>query len=188
MLGGKKESNRQELADAGACCASTHVHLVLSVLLYWIKMSERSGVDHRAPTTQQSSLFPSIPSILHPSFCPQQSLSSSLFISCLLWLLPSFPPSVTFHVVTHYSTDISPSMPLHVSNNFSPTGVGLHPRVSAWTGLGGEDGGWVGGCVPDGQTLNSRREGKDGRMKEEEERKGQDPGVWSENWKRPKRN
>lgn len=69
------------------------------------------GPSSSAPAlslTLQSSPFPSIPSILHPSLCPQQSLYSSVFISLPL---PPSPPSVSFHVVTHYSADISPSVP-----------------------------------------------------------------------------
>lgn len=53
------------------------------------------GPNRSAPAlslTLQSSPFPSIPSILHPSLCPQQSLYSSVFIS--LPLPPSLAPSL----------------------------------------------------------------------------------------------
>lgn len=53
------------------------------------------GPNSSAPAlslTLQSSPFPSIPSILHPSLCPQQSLYSSVFIS--LPLPPSIAPSL----------------------------------------------------------------------------------------------
>ena len=53
------------------------------------------GPNRSAPPlslTLQSSPLPSIPSILHPSLCPQQSLYSSVFIS--LPLPPSLAPSL----------------------------------------------------------------------------------------------
>lgn len=128
--------------------------------------------------TLQSSPFPSIPSILPPSLCPQQSLSSSVFISLPL------PPSVTFHVVTHYSTDISPSVP-----------PSLPPFLPYWCwpsppclGLDGTEGEKAGEDVPDGRTLNSKRERKDGGMKEETKtRRGEDLWVCTKRWKRADR-
>lgn len=153
--------------------------LLLSVLLWRMKTNERR--DHGAPTAPLRFIshsavvsFPIIPSILPPSLCPQQSLSSSVFIS------PPLPPSVTFHVVTHYSADISPSVP-----------PSLPPFLPYWCwpsppclGLDGTEGEKAGEDVPDGRTLNSKSERRDGGMKEETEtRRGEDLWVCTKDGK-----
>lgn len=96
----EKKRNRQEQADADTRCSYPHLLLLLlSVLLWRTKMNERSGgpqgPNSSTPAlslTLQSSPFPSIPSILPPSLCPQQSLYSSVFIS--LPLPPTLTPSL----------------------------------------------------------------------------------------------
>lgn len=61
----------------------------------------RGGETRERPTTGHrlhfASPFPSVRSILHPPLCPQHHSSAT-----------SIPPSVSFHVVTHYSADASP--------------------------------------------------------------------------------
>lgn len=120
------------------------------------------GPNRFAPTlsfTLQSSPFRSIPSI--PPSVPS-SPSTLLSSSLLLYLPLSLPPSVSFHVVTHYSIDISsfhPSVPPTVSPLL----------VLAFTPMfqPGRDRGREGVESPDGQTLNSRGEGRDDWMKGE---------------------
>ena len=115
----KQRENRQEQADADTRCSYPRLLLLLSVLLWRMKTNERSGVeDHRAPTAPLP-LYLSLcsPLLFHPfplSFIPPSvpSSPSTLLSSSLFhYLLPSLPPSVSFHVVTHYSADISPSVP-----------------------------------------------------------------------------
>lgn len=65
---------------------------------------------------------------------------------CLL-----IPPSVGFHVVTHYSAGMRPPVP----PTSPPAGAGLHPRVSAWTGP--REAAGRRRSVPDGQMSPGRR-------------------------------
>lgn len=113
------KKNKQKQANADTRCSYPSPPSPFSSSLASENEREEQSGGPRGPSrsaaalslTLQSSSFPSIPSILHPSLCPQQSLYSSVFIS--LPLPPSLaPPSISFHVVTHYSTDISPSVPL----------------------------------------------------------------------------
>lgn len=132
--------------------------------------------DHRAPTAPPP-LYLSLcsPLLSHPfplSFIPPSvpSSPSTLLSSSLFhYLPPSLPPSVSFHVVTHYSADISPSVPPSPRQSL-PYWCWPSPLC---LGLDGTEGERVeaGGDVPDGQTLNSRGEGRDGGMKGETRKK-----------------
>ncbi|KAI3371624.1 hypothetical protein L3Q82_024192, partial [Scortum barcoo] len=143
-----------------------------------MKTNERSGVeDHRVPTALLP-LYLSLCSPLHShpfplSFIPPSvpSSPSTLLSSSLFhYLLPSLPPSVSFHVVTHYSADISPSVPPSLRQAL-PYWCWPSPLCLGLDGTEGERG----GDVPDGQTLNSRGEGRDGGMKgETRKRRGEE--------------
>lgn len=143
-------------------------------------------MDRGAPTAplrfiSHSAVFP-----IHSLYSSSLPLSSAVPLLFRLHLssTPSLPPSVTFHVVTHYSTDISPSVPLS-----------LPPFLPYWCwpsppclGLDGTEGEKAGEDVPDGRTLNSKRERKDGGMKEETKtRRGEDLWVCTKRWKRADR-
>lgn len=132
-----------------------------------MKTNKRRRVEgHRAPTALLP-LYLSLcsPLLSHPfplSFIPPSvpsSPSTLLSSSHFHYLPPSFPPSVSFHVVTHYSADISPSVPPSLRQSL-PYWCWPSPLSRP-----GQDRGGVEGGVPDGQTLNSRGEGRNGGMK-----------------------
>lgn len=109
------------------------------------------GPNSSAPTlslTLQSSPFPSIPSILHPSLCPQQSLYSSVFI-----LHPSsttsLPPLAFMLLLIIALTSLPPSLYLSLQQSLpywcwpSPLCLGLDGPGDGGVGVVvGDIGGW----------------------------------------------
>lgn len=106
------------------------------------------------------SIHPSfIPPSLSPSVPQQSPLYPSVFIAPPLppSVPPSIPPASIRQLSCCYSLQGRPSLPPSVPPSVSPftwCWPSPPPRVSAWAGVEGREGG-----IPDGQTLNSRGEG-----------------------------
>lgn len=136
--------------------------------------------DHRAPTGPLPpfishsavfsflvrSLYPSIPPSVPSS--PSTLLSSSLLRSLPPSLAPSLPPSAFMLLLIIALTSLPPSR--QSPRQSLPYWYWPSPLCLSLDGTEGEgERGWRGrgGDAPDGQTLNSRGEGRDERMKEE---------------------
>lgn len=154
-----------------------------------MKTYKRSGVeDHRAPAAPLP-LYLSLcsPLLSHPfplSFIPPSvpSSPSTLLSSSLFHYLPPLPLSAFMLLLIIALTSLPPS--LHPSDSLSPTGVGLHPCVSAWTGPGEKGRGrrsrWTDSEL---QRRGKRWRYERGRQKEEGRRGEENPGVCNKKWK-----
>lgn len=110
-------------------------------------------------------------SSLHSSSLPLSSAVPLLFISPPL---RSLPPSPFMLLLIMALTSLPPSL-----QQLLPYWRWPSPPCLSLDGTWEVEGR---GGVPDGETLNSKREGKHGRMKELES-----PGVQNKKWERPKR-
>lgn len=125
----KKWENRQDQADADTRCShpissSSSSFQFLPGEWKWTRRVD----NHRVPAAPLP-LYLSLcsPLLSHPiplSFIPP-SVSTGLSTLLSSSLFHCLPPSISFHVVTHYSADISTSV--HLSDSLSPAGDGLHP-------------------------------------------------------------
>lgn len=137
----KKRENRQEQADADTRCS--YPVSSSSFLFFSGEWKRTRGAEWRTTGPQQlRSRFISHSAVLsfpihslYPSSLPLSPAVPLLFclhLSSTTSFHRSLPPSAFMLLLIIALTSLPPS--LHLSDSLSPTGVGLHPCVSAWTG------------------------------------------------------